>query len=188
LKGAIDQVRKDEKEGKLFAVVIYNTTYKTGHGEMVKYAFALGHDVSVNTIIGLPALRSMKGILDVVNGRFDCGAIGVSFTVDYKEPERWSGKASWFSIEIMEDAAQAGNGNESILVDEKEMRSGMKEEKSCDNENETSVNSDERVVSFVGEKAFQSDDSRIDTAALQSIAELGVASLDNCQDFRIARN
>jgi hypothetical protein len=42
-------------------------------------------------------------------------------------------------------------------------------------------------VSFVGEEAFRAGDGRIDTVALQSIAELGVASLGITQDFRVTR-
>jgi hypothetical protein len=180
LKGAIDQVREDDKEGKLFAVVVYNTTYKTPAGDMVKFAFALGNDVSVNTIIGLPTLRSLKGILDVVDGRFSCNEIGVSFAVDYKEPERWGGDATSFSIEIMDDAAQRGMGNESTQAVAESKR--MEKVEEIEKETES-----ERVVSFVGEEAFRAGDGRIDTVALQSIAELGVASLGITQDFRVTR-
>jgi hypothetical protein len=87
LRGAINQAKECGEEGKLFAVVVYNTMYESTNGGGIKFAFALGHDVSVNTIIGLPTLKGLKGILDVVESKFTCHLIGTVFPIEYKEPE-----------------------------------------------------------------------------------------------------
>jgi hypothetical protein len=58
LRGAIEKIRADDKEGRLFAVVEYNTTYSTMEGESVKFAFALGHDVAVKAIMGCQRSRA----------------------------------------------------------------------------------------------------------------------------------
>jgi uncharacterized protein YneR len=59
---------------------------------------------------------------------------------------------------------------------------------SADKEPSKGNEKEDKIVSFVDDEAFWYCDDRVDTDALQSIAELGVTEVEKEQDFRVARN
>jgi hypothetical protein len=65
LSGAVLDPNQSLSEcGKLIALIRYKTTLCTPTGSAVHISFALGPDVSANTIIGLPFLRALKFVTD----------------------------------------------------------------------------------------------------------------------------
>lgn len=54
-----------EHHGNLTAVIRYYTPYSDTNGNPVTISFALGNDVSVNTIFGLPLLHDLDPVIDL---------------------------------------------------------------------------------------------------------------------------
>ena len=74
------------KHGILLAVICYHTPYSTIEGKKVLLCFALGADMSVDTIMGIPFIHELSMELRLIPKRqFLAHGIKTSFPVMYKE-------------------------------------------------------------------------------------------------------
>jgi hypothetical protein len=74
------------KHGLLTTVVSYWTTYKEKDGSRVCIKVALGPDVSVNTLFGLPTLQAMDAVMDLNNKTIYCRAIQTTLPLEFYAP------------------------------------------------------------------------------------------------------
>ena len=57
----------DSNHGLLTAVIRYKTAYVDSDGSPITLSFALGNDVSTNTIFGLPTITALKFVVDMTD-------------------------------------------------------------------------------------------------------------------------
>ncbi len=69
---------------KLEVGFLFHLPYRTREGNTASLMVATGPNVSVNTIIGLPFMKAMGMILDLVNKVVDCRYLNCPFPPDIK--------------------------------------------------------------------------------------------------------
>jgi hypothetical protein len=72
--------------GLLTAIIAYHTPYYTSDGSPAQLKFALGNDVSVNTILEYPTLKALNTVLSLGSDTLFCGAIKTSFKIVHRLP------------------------------------------------------------------------------------------------------
>lgn len=77
-----------EKHGILSAVVRYKTPYMLDNGEPYKLSFALGTDMSVNSIFGLPGILEILLEPRLLTNVFLAHNSQAKFAIEYKETTR----------------------------------------------------------------------------------------------------
>jgi hypothetical protein len=73
VKASIDQ------HGALTAIVRYRTAFSFGDSTPFILSFALGADVAVNAIMGLPDIKALGGVLDFNSNTFKCSNLNTTF-------------------------------------------------------------------------------------------------------------
>ena len=82
----IEDINKDSTHGQMTAVIRYKTPYfVTGKGPFV-LSFALGHDVSLRSVLGLPTLLAMGANINLVKGLLSCVELNRDFPLDLQPP------------------------------------------------------------------------------------------------------
>ena len=82
----IKDINKDATHGKMTAVIRYKTPYVvTGKGPFV-LSFALEHDVSLRSVLGLPTLLAMGANINLVKGLLSCVELNRDFPLDLQPP------------------------------------------------------------------------------------------------------
>jgi hypothetical protein len=74
--------------GLLTAIIRYNTPYKNANGEPLTISFALGNDVSTNTIFGLPTLDALQLVWDITSNSAVSKSCGVTFPIQRRGSKR----------------------------------------------------------------------------------------------------
>ena len=88
LLAALDlkDVDKAETHGQMTAVIRYKTPYTvTGKGPFI-LSFALGHDVSLRSVLGLPTLLAMGADINLAKGLLSCSEFNRDFPLDLQPP------------------------------------------------------------------------------------------------------
>lgn len=91
LEGAItDPTAYDAAvHGLLTAVITYRTGLRDQNsGKQISMPFALGDDLTANTIIGLPSLSAIGGAIDLFNGKLVCHLAATSLPLEMMQPRR----------------------------------------------------------------------------------------------------
>ena len=73
------------KHGVLSAVITYHTPFQLSNGSKLQLAFALGQDMSVDSIIGIPLIKELKLELRFAPDLFLSHALKKHFSVIYTE-------------------------------------------------------------------------------------------------------
>ena len=87
LSCAIEQGNIAPDSGKLTAVVRYWTRYKTDKDEKAVVSFALGKDVNVNSILGLPLLQGWKSDILLSSNQMAAWAIKSKFQLIFESSD-----------------------------------------------------------------------------------------------------
>jgi hypothetical protein len=74
-----------EKHGILSAVITYYTPFKSIKGKPITFSVALGVDMSVDTIIGIPFIKELNLELKLVTPTLIAHSIRTTFPVIYRE-------------------------------------------------------------------------------------------------------
>jgi hypothetical protein len=80
----IVQLNEELVMTKLEVGFLFHLPYRTREGNTASLMVATGPNVSVNTIIGLPFMKAMGMILDLVNKVVDCRYLNCPFPPDIK--------------------------------------------------------------------------------------------------------
>jgi len=88
LAGAVRDPENQNKDvlGKLVAMVCYHTPYKCTNGNPCSISFALSNDVTVNTILGWPAISALGMNMLTSKGCIFSNATQTSFPITNHEP------------------------------------------------------------------------------------------------------
>ena len=68
------------------AVILYKTPYTMASKGPFILSFALGHDVSLRSVLGLPTLLSMGADVNLVKGLSSCSEFNRDFPLDLQPP------------------------------------------------------------------------------------------------------
>ena len=88
LLAALDlkDIQKDANHGQMTAVIRYKTPYVVdGKGSFI-LSFALGNDVSLRSVLGLPTLLAMGADINLVKGLLSCIELNRDFPLDLQPP------------------------------------------------------------------------------------------------------
>jgi hypothetical protein len=87
LGGAIRQPDEytESEHGKLTAIIRYHTPYADHEGNPIQIAFGLGHDMTVNTILGMPVIKDLGMIPNFRDGSITCADSPAHFKICYQE-------------------------------------------------------------------------------------------------------
>jgi hypothetical protein len=78
----------ESKFGMLTAIIRYITPYKNAAGETLTLSFALGNDVSTNTIFGLPTLDALQFVWDISSNSAHSKSCGLDFPIHRRGSKR----------------------------------------------------------------------------------------------------
>ena len=82
----LDSSHQPLDHGKMTAVIRYKTPYFFNKNEPLFISFALGNDVSLRCVLGLPTLLALGGLINLVKGEFICSEIGKTFPLTLDPP------------------------------------------------------------------------------------------------------
>ena len=88
LLAALDlkDIQKDANHGQMTAVIRYKTPYVVdGKGSFI-LSFALGNDVSLRSVLGLPTLLAMGADINLVKDLLSCIELNRDFPLDLQPP------------------------------------------------------------------------------------------------------
>ena len=68
----LDTTKQPLDHGKMTAVIRYRTPYLVNNQDSLFVSFALGDDISLRCVVGLPTLLALGGLIDLVKGIFFC--------------------------------------------------------------------------------------------------------------------
>jgi hypothetical protein len=74
--------------GLLTAIIRYHTPYKNSNGAPLTVSFALGTDVSTNTIFGLPTLDDLQLVWDITSDSAISKSCGITFPLQRRGSNR----------------------------------------------------------------------------------------------------
>lgn len=77
---------RSDTHGILNAVITYRTAYTLPNGEPMLLKFALGDDVAVNSIMGLPTMRGLLMLVDIPNENIFSRSLHRSFPLEFITP------------------------------------------------------------------------------------------------------
>ena len=124
-----------EKHGILSAVITYYTPFKSIEGKPITFSVALGVDMSVDTIIGIPFIKELNLELKLITPTLIAHSIRTTFPVIYRETVLTGG------LKINNDA---------IDIDAEESTKDI-----CANPPRVSFKSDTRLISAPLASLFQ---------------------------------
>ena len=124
-----------EKHGILSAVITYHTPFKSTEGKPVTFSVALGADMYVDTIIGIPFIKELALELKLVTPILVAHNIRTTFPVIYRETVLTGG------LEIKNDAVDVEAEESTTYV--------------CANPPRVSFKSDTRLISAPLASLFQ---------------------------------
>ena len=78
-----------EQHGILSAVIRYTTPYILNNGHQFFLCFALGEDMSVNTILGVPGILEVVMEPQFIKKEFLAHNIRAKFNIVYRETTKW---------------------------------------------------------------------------------------------------
>ena len=81
---AVPVSNQDDNSNKLTAVVTYKTRYVDKSGKKLTISFGLGESISVNAILGLPTIKSLKLVLDIDGGRAISKVLDIYFDLVFQ--------------------------------------------------------------------------------------------------------
>ena len=74
--------------GKMTAVIRYRTPYFINNRDPLFIYFALGNDVSLRCVLGLPTCLALGGLINLVKGEFICSEIGRTIPLTLDPPDK----------------------------------------------------------------------------------------------------
>jgi hypothetical protein len=154
--------------------------------------------------MGLPTIKSLKGVFDAVNDQFICHTIGTVFDLHFKEPEKWTNDPNVMLVDTGN-----GDGDQDALGGQEESKEpgiedggreatseGGNQHGEGDNTAMLNQSQDEGTSNEVGEQSSEEEisanrhgiisegPSRDEVSqTLQALAELGTESISLPQDF-----
>ena len=87
LSGVVSGDERKRIVTELPAVVVFKTPYLTRNGSTTTISIAVGSNVSVNLLLGIPFLKAVGAALSFVDDTVTCKHIKESFPITYKAPE-----------------------------------------------------------------------------------------------------
>ena len=84
----LDTTKQPLDHGKMTAVIHYRTPYLVNNQYHLFVYFALGNDVSLRCVIGLPTLLPLGSLIDLVNSTFVCSEINRTFPLTLDPPDK----------------------------------------------------------------------------------------------------
>ena len=82
----LEDIQKDANHGQMTAVIRYMTLYVVdGKGPFI-LSFALGNDVSLRSVLGLPTLLAMGADINLAKGLLSCIELNRYFPLDLQPP------------------------------------------------------------------------------------------------------
>ena len=82
----LKDVHKAETHGQMTAVILYNTPYTMASKGPFILSFALGHDVSLRSVLGLPTLLAMGTDMNLVKSFLSCSEFNREISLDLQPP------------------------------------------------------------------------------------------------------
>ena len=82
----LDSSHQSLDHGKMTAIIRYRTPYFINKRDPLFVYFALGNDVSLQCVLGLPTLLALSGLINLVKGEFLCSEIGRTFPLTLDPP------------------------------------------------------------------------------------------------------
>ena len=82
----LDSSHQPLDHGKMTAVIRYRTPYLVNKRDPSFIYFALGNDVSLRCVLGLPTLLALGGLINLVKGEFICSEIDRTFPLTLDPP------------------------------------------------------------------------------------------------------
>ena len=82
----LDSSHQSLDHGKMTAIIRYRTPFFINKRDPLFVYFALGNDVSLQCVLGLPTLLVLGGLINVVKGEFICSEIGLIFPLTLDSP------------------------------------------------------------------------------------------------------
>ena len=73
-------------DGRMTAVIRYKTPYLINNTDLIIVSFALGTDVALRSVLGIPCLLVMGAVVDLVNGQFVCKELNSAFPLQIDPP------------------------------------------------------------------------------------------------------
>ena len=68
------------------AVIRYKAPYLINNPDPLILSFALGTDVALRSVLGIPCLLAMGAVVDLVNGELDCKELNSVFPLQFDPP------------------------------------------------------------------------------------------------------
>ena len=78
----LKDVNKTKTQGQMTAAIHYKTPYTVASKGPFILSFALGHDVSLRSVLGLPTLLAMGADMNLVKGLLSCSELNREFPLD----------------------------------------------------------------------------------------------------------
>ena len=72
--------------GSMTAVIRYINPYLIHNTDPLILSFALGIDVALRSVLGIPCLLAMGAVVDLVNGELDCKELNSVFPLQFDPP------------------------------------------------------------------------------------------------------
>ena len=92
--------------GSMTAVIRYKTPYLIHNSDPLILSFALGTDVALRSVLGIPCLLAMGAVVDLVNGHLDCKELNSVFPLQLDPPGK--GLPDGASLDSFSNAVPAG--------------------------------------------------------------------------------
>ena len=84
----LDSSHQPLDHGKMTAVIRYRTPYFINNRDSLFICFALGNDISLRCVLGLPNLLVLGGLINLVKGEFIRSDIGPTFPLTLDPPDK----------------------------------------------------------------------------------------------------
>ena len=82
----LDTSQQPVEHGHMTAVIRYRTPYLVNKRDPLFISFALGNDVSLRCVLGLPTLLAIGGSINLVKGEIVCSEINRTFPLSLEPP------------------------------------------------------------------------------------------------------
>ena len=82
----LDTNQQPVEHGNMTAVIRYHTPYLVNKRDPLSLSFALGNDVSLRCVLGLPTLFAIEGSINLVKGEISCSDIDRVFALSLEPP------------------------------------------------------------------------------------------------------
>ena len=84
----LDTSQQPVEHGNMTVVIRYHTPYLVNKRDPLFISFALGNDVSLRCVLGLPTLFAIGGSINLVKGEIVCSDIDCTFALSLKPPSK----------------------------------------------------------------------------------------------------